>query len=174
MTNPQRIAAEALSFRSAVVADIPALQALYSQLVPDEEPTGDDMRETLLRVLDDPDDGEIVVCDYQSRVVATCQLIVYDNLVRTPYKKAMIDSVVVDEAHRHHGIGSEMMAWSIAELKRRGCSKIIVATAFTRREAHEMYDKLGFDHFGHSFIMTCKSHETPVSPPGRRPTRVKV
>jgi len=174
MAIPQRVAAEALSFRSAVADDIPALQALYAQLVPDEEPTGDDMRATLERVLADPDDGEIVVCDFRGAVVATCQLIVYDNLVRTPYKKAMIDSVVVDEHHRHHGIGSAMMAWSIDELKRRGCSKIIVATAFMRREAHEMYGKLGFEHFGHSFIMTCKSHETSVAPPGRRPATAKA
>lgn len=174
MTNPQRVAAEALSFRSAVTDDIPALQRLYAQLIPDEEPTGDDMRETLERILADPDDGEIVVCDFGGAVVATCQLIVYDNLVRTPYKKAMIDSVIVDEHHRHHGIGSLMMAWSIDELKRRGCSKIIVATGFNRHDAHAMYSKLDFEHFGHSFILTCKSHETPVSPPGRRPARVKA
>jgi GNAT superfamily N-acetyltransferase len=86
----------------------------------------------------------------------------------------MIDSVIVDENHRHHGIGTSMMVWSVEELKRRHCSKIIVSTAFTRHDAHAMYSKLGFDHTGHSFIMSCKSHETAVPPPGRRPTRVKV
>ncbi|HEY4134002.1 MAG TPA: GNAT family N-acetyltransferase [Alphaproteobacteria bacterium] len=172
MTHPQRIAAEAMSFRAAVVADIPALQRLYGELIPDEEPTGDDMQATLARILADPDDGEIVVCELDGEVVATCQLIVYDNLVRTPYKKAMIDSVVVEERCRHRGIGSAMMAWSLEELRRRGCSKIIVATGFTRRDAHEMYSKLGFEHFGHSFIMTCKGEDVPVTLPGRRPARV--
>ncbi|MFN4282070.1 MAG: GNAT family N-acetyltransferase [Alphaproteobacteria bacterium] len=174
MSAPQRIAAEALSFRSAEPADIRALQDLYAQLIPDEEPTGDDMRATLERILADPDDGEIVVCEMKGKVVATCQLIVYDNLVRTPYKKAMIDSVVVDQDHRHHGIGTAMMIWSVEELKRRHCSKIIVSTAFTRVEAHAMYAKLGFDHTGHSFILTCKAHETPIAPPGRRPAAIKA
>ena len=173
MINPMRIAAEAMSFRSATLADIPALQDLYAQLIPDEEPTGDDMRATLERILADPDDGEIVVCEVGGQVVATCQLIVYDNLVRTPYKKAMIDSVVVDESHRHHGIGSAMMAWSVDELERRHCSKIIVSTAFSRVEAHAMYNKLGFDHTGHSFIMTCKAHDAPAAL-GRKPATAKA
>lgn len=173
MINPMRIAAEAMSFRSAILADIPALQDLYAQLIPDEEPTGDDMRATLERILADPDDGEIVVCEMNGKVVATCQLIVYDNLVRTPYKKAMIDSVVVDKNHRHHGIGTAMMVWSVEELKRRHCSKIIVSTAFARVEAHEMYSKLGFDHTGHSFIMSCKAHEAPALP-GRAPAAAKA
>lgn len=173
MISPMRIAAEAMRFRSAILADIPALQDLYAQLIPDEEPTGDDMRATLERILADPDDGEIVVCEIDGQVVATCQLIVYDNLVRTPYKKAMIDSVVVDEGHRHHGIGSAMMAWSVEELRRRHCSKIIVSTAFARVEAHAMYDKLGFDHTGHSFIMTCKAPDAPALP-GRAPATAKA
>lgn len=161
MAEPGRIAPGSLRFRTAVVSDIPALQRLYGQLVPDAEPSGDDMRDTLSRILADPDDGQIVVGDVDGISVATCQLVVYDNLVRTPYKKAMIDSVVVDADYRHRGIGSAMMDWSIAELRRRGCSKIIVATAHSRREAHEMYDKLGFDRFGLSFVMTCKGAAVP-------------
>lgn len=165
MARPGRIAPGSLRFRTADVSDIPALQRLYGQLVPDEEPAGDDMRETLTRLLADPDDGTIVVCDLGGVPVGTCQLIVYDNLVRTPFKKAMIDSVVVDAGHRHRGIGSAMMDWAIGELRRRGCSKIIVATAFSRLEAHDMYDKLGFDRFGLSFVMTCKDGAAPAARP---------
>ena len=151
MAEPARQLAPQVRFRMARLEDIPDLQDLYGQLIPEESPSLDDMRATLERILSDEEHGQIVIADLDGQVVGTCQLIVYDNLIRTPRKKAVIDSVVVREGFRRRGIGTAMMAWSVDALRQRQCSKVAVSAAFFRTEAHGMYAKLGFEQAGHTF-----------------------
>ncbi len=151
MVEPAQRLAPQVQFRMARPADIPDLQQLYGQLIPDESPSLTDMRATLERILSDHEHGQIVIADLDGQVVGTCQLIVYDNLIRTPRKKAVIDSVVVRDGYRRRGIGTAMMTWCVAELRRRQCSKVAVSAAFFRTEAHGMYAKLGFEQAGYTF-----------------------
>lgn len=144
---------DGLTFRRATEADVEALQTLYAQLIPDAHPTAEDMRATLRDINAHPGSGMVVAGVLDGRVVATCQLVIYCNLVRSPRVKAQVDSVVVDAALRGRGIGRLMMNWCLARLRERNCARIIVATAYTRDVAHKLYSRLGFVQSGYSFVL---------------------
>ena len=141
-----------VAFRGAQERDLPALRSLYAQLIPDEHPEIEDMRCSLRDLVAHPEAGLLVVGTVGDRVVCTCQIILYSNLVRAPRRKAEIDSVVVDSAFRGLGIGRSMMIWAMEWLAQRDCSRAIVATAYERDIAHRMYAKLGYVRNGYSFI----------------------
>ncbi len=144
-----------IAVRRAELSDVDALLRLYAQLIPDVHPSARDVATALARISDDPDRSIIVVGELDGTVVATCQLIVYDNLIRSPQRKAVIDSVVVDEPHRNHRIGSSMIKWSLEELKRRGCAIIYVSSASVRDVAPKLYKSSGFQTFGTAFYVNC-------------------
>lgn len=140
------------TFRGAREDDLEALQRLYRELIPDESPGIEEMRTTLREINSRPDMGMVVVGCMGDEIVATCQIVIYPNLVRTPRVKAQVDSVVVDSAWRGHGIGKQMMHWCLQELASRNCSRVIVATAYSREVAHKLYSRLGFKQSGFSFV----------------------
>jgi len=144
----------AIEFRSALPEDVEPLHDLYRQLIPDEDPDTTDMRAALESILANPQFGQIVIGELNGRIVATCQVIEYDNLIRSPQRKAMIDSVVVEDGFRHRGIGTVMMQWVLDNLGSETTSKIIVSTAYNRKEAHGLYEKMGFDQSGYSYIFS--------------------
>lgn len=149
---PARDPAAALVLRTARAADAPALQSLYAQLIPDRHPALVDI-EACIEAMNGSDQAvRVIVGELDGRVIATCQHIVYPNPIRMPQTKAMIDSVVVDEAWRGRHIGTRLMRWSMEELKRRGCAHVIIAAAYKRTVAHELYKRLGFAQTGLSFI----------------------
>ncbi len=165
MTNaPPDIDVGAIAFRSAVPDDIEPLHDLYRELIPDEDPDTADMRAALVAILDNPRFGEIVIGELNGLIVATCQFISYDNLIRSPQRKAMTDSVVVKNGYRHRGIGTIMMQWVLDNLGSETTSKFIVSTAYNRKEAHGLYEKMGFDQSGYSYIFSCgeKAISEPV------------
>lgn len=145
---------EVATFRAAQEEDLPALLDLYRQLIPDANPTLPAMQDALEYINSLNDGGMVVVAELEGRIVATCQVVVYHNLVRAPKVKAEIDSVVVEEAYRGRGLGKAMMRWAMMELERRGCAKIIVATSYSREVAHRLYSSMGFEEFGYSFVYT--------------------
>jgi GNAT superfamily N-acetyltransferase len=140
-----------LVFRPAVKADIPALQDLYKQLLPQVETCTESMTQTLEK-MQHQSDNQVIVAVMDSRVVATCQMCIYDNLARSPRRKAVIDSVVVCERVRNQGIASAMIQWVKKTLADRGCSHAGVAARFSRYEAHHLYPKLEFEQFGYYFL----------------------
>jgi L-amino acid N-acyltransferase YncA len=142
---------ERLVFRPAVKADIPALQDLYRQLLPQVETSAESMTQSLEK-MQQQRDNQVIVAVMNSRVVATCQMCIYDNLARSPRRKAVIDSVVVSEAVRNQGIASAMIQWVKKTLVRRGCSHVGVAARFSRHAAHHLYPKLEFESFGYYFL----------------------
>ena len=143
----------ALNIRFATVEDIPRLHHLYRQLVPEKNPSEDDMRATLLHILEHLESVSIIVAELGDTLVATCQIIVYDNLIRSPQKKAVLDSVVVDEPFRNRGIGTRMIRWAVSELEQRECAIIYVSFADNRDVAPKLYKKAGFEPFGTTFYI---------------------
>ncbi len=143
----------AVEFRLGTLADLDQLLVLYAQLIPEQTPALPLARECLTRILNDSGHGWIAVAEYEGKVIATCQAVIYANIIRAPQPKAMIDSVVVDAARRGQGIGKGLMHWTMQELRARDCGLVLVATSFKRLVAHKLYEDLGFAAFGHSYLI---------------------
>ena len=137
--------------RIAQPADLSALQTLYAELIPEEAPCRAEMEAALARM---EADGlsTVFVAEREGEVIGTFHLVIYDNLVRAPRRKAMIDSVVVRHDRRGAGIGRQLMAHAIAIAAERGCGLVGVSTAFHRPVAHAFYDALGFSRFGYHYL----------------------
>lgn len=144
--------------RIARPADLPALQALYAELVPEEAPALADMAAALERMAANGS-AAVFVAEDAGEIVGTCQLAIYDNLVRAPRCKAILDSVIVRHDRRGIGVGRQLMAHAVTVAAERGCCMVGVSTAFRRQVAHAFYDALGFNRFGRHYL-----HRIPPAP----------
>ncbi len=137
--------------RIAQPADLPALQALYAELVPEEAPDLAAMAAALEHMVAGHQSA-VFVADDHGDVIGTFHLVIYDNLVRAPRYKAIIDSVIVRHDRRGTGVGRRLMTHAIAVATERGCCMVGVSTAFRREIAHSFYDTLGFSRFGYHYL----------------------
>jgi GNAT superfamily N-acetyltransferase len=55
-----------------------------------------------------------------------------------------VDELVVDEAHRGQGIGTQILDHLISWACERGCNRIELDSAFHRKDAHAFYESRGF------------------------------
>ena len=140
-----------LRCRAARVADAVDLRALYADLVPEAHPALGDITAMIRRAQDTTDGSVLLVADLDGQVVGTCQLVVYDNPVRLPQRKAVIDSVVVAPAHRGRGIGHGMIATAIDWARQREVAVVTVAARFDRVVGHKVYEDCGLSRSGYSF-----------------------
>lgn len=137
--------------RRARIADLPALQALYVQLIPEERPRLADMEAALER-MEASDQCAVFVAEDQNEIIGAFHLVIYDNLVRAPRRKAVIDSVIVRHDRRGAGVGRRLMAHAVAVAAEHGCCMVGVSTAFHRQAAQSFYDTLGFGRFGYHYL----------------------
>ena len=69
-----------------------------------------------------------------------------------------VSALVVDRAHRGQGIGRQLMDDAERLAREQGCSKIEVASALRRTEAHAFYERLGYEHVAHRFVKGLESN----------------
>ena len=89
-------------------------------------------------------DAMLMVAEVDGVVVGTFTLTILANLSNGARDVAQIESVHVAEAARNEGVGAAMLAWAIAEARRRDCSRLQLTSNKIRRDAHRFYRRLGF------------------------------
>ena len=57
----------------------------------------------------------------------------------------------MDVDYRGRGIGTQLIEHLIQLAKQRGCRRVELDTAFHRNEAHEFYERQGFENRGYVF-----------------------
>lgn len=139
-----------LALREATIEDLPAVLALYAQL-DGEDVLPMDEAEAVFDAMRAYPDYRLYVAALGGRVVGTFTLIVMRNLSHRGARSGVVESVVVDEALRSHGIGRAMMDFARAHCRDRGCYKMALSSNLRRVKAHGFYDSLGFERHGVSF-----------------------
>ena len=123
--------------------DLEAIMNLYRQLIPhDPVITDGSDRATFDRILADPG-LQLSVLEQDGEIVATTYLNVIPNLTRAASPYAIIENVVVDEAHRGRGLGKLIMDHTIREAWRRGCYKVMLLTGSKQASTHAFYRACG-------------------------------
>jgi GNAT superfamily N-acetyltransferase len=136
--------------RRAVAADVPAIVRLLAadQLgaTRDGVTTPGDLASYLRAFRDiDRDPAHILVVGQSGPgLVATMQLSFIPGLARRGALREQIEAVRVADAWRGRGLGAAMMAWAIAEARRRGCALVQLTSDKSRPGAHRFYERLGF------------------------------
>ena len=86
----------------------------------------------------------------QDRIVGFCSVSLRNNL-RVEGALANLDEMVVSQADRSRGIGSQLLQAVIAFAREHGCTKIELESAFHRRETHAFYERRGFQKRAYHF-----------------------
>jgi GNAT superfamily N-acetyltransferase len=87
----------------------------------------------------------------QEQVIGTYALLVMHNLAHQGTPSAIVEDVVVSEAHQSQGVGRAMMAHAMDLARQAGCYKLVLSSNQKRERAHAFYESLGFQRHGFSF-----------------------
>jgi len=93
---------------------------------------------------------QLMVAESNGRVVGTLHLMFLPSISFQGGLRAQVESVRVDKEIRNAGIGSEMIKWAITCAKERGAHVVQLTTHLSRKDAHRLYERLGFtgSHLG--------------------------
>ena len=72
--------------------------------------------------------------------------------VHRPAPVGRVSVMIVDEAHRGHGIGALLMTEAERRLSQRGCKIIEVTSNMRRDRAHHFYEQLGYERTSYRFM----------------------
>jgi GNAT superfamily N-acetyltransferase len=146
--------AQAVTIREASEADLPRLMQLLAQLgePSTRAPTREEAAALFARIQRSPN-HRVYVAESGGGVVGAYALLVMDSLAHPERPAAVVEDVVVDDAHRRHGIGRAMMRHAIAQARLCGCFKLALSSNARRGDAHRFYENLGFERHGLSFAV---------------------
>ena len=145
-----------VTVRTATEKDIPRILELYLQLAfnppPDGTPTlpPEEYRRVFAKICALPG-YSLLLAEEDGEILGTTVLVILPGFAHGVSPFAVVEYVVVDEAHRRQGIGKLLMDYVIAQAKEAGCYKIMLTSDKRRDEAHEFYRSLGFEASAHGF-----------------------
>jgi ribosomal protein S18 acetylase RimI-like enzyme len=150
---------DAMSFRVATAADLPALVALLrdDEFGRARNPSLDEAAGAYERAFARMDaDNFFVVAECARRVVGCYQLTFIQCLSHAGATRAQIESVRVASDTRGVGIGSAMMRDAIDRARARGAHLVQLTTDRRRSDAQRFYERLGFaaSHVGMKLTIT--------------------
>ncbi len=80
--------------------------------------------------------------------------LLHNDLHKEPF--GFIEDLYVEETHRGHGFGTQLITHVIAQAKAHHCYKLICTSRHTKEKIHQMYEKHGFKNYGLEFRMDLK------------------
>jgi ribosomal protein S18 acetylase RimI-like enzyme len=138
-----------IELREATIADLPAIVALLADDVigsareSAHTPLDPAYERAFVAVDADPDELLVVAC-IGSDVVGTLQCTFLHHLSHRGAVRAHIESVRVASAFRGHGIGHQLMEWTLDRARERGARVAQLSTDKSRVDAQRFYESLGF------------------------------
>lgn len=144
--------------REAVEADLGEVQRLLITMDGDNEVEASRALEIWNRMKQYPY-YKVLVVEEDQRLIATCSLIILDNLGHQGAKLAVVESVIVEQNYRRNGVGQMMMNHVMELAQKEGCYKLMLSSNKKRIMAHKFYQKLGFKQHGISFIVEVDEHD---------------
>jgi predicted N-acetyltransferase YhbS len=139
----------AVAIRSARQEDADQLASLLDQL--GHPQTGDTLRGRLENVLADPRADVLVAVDGGGALVGAAAYYVVP-VAHDSRPWCRITTLVVDEAHRGHGIGQMLVEAAETAAREAECSRIEATSALHRAGAHRFYESLGYGRTSAHFL----------------------
>lgn len=120
----------------------PAQREALGRLLPQLSPRLDGLAETqAARIVASPQTA-LLIAERGSELVGALTLVWYDV---PSGRKAWIEDVVVDAAHRRIGAGRALVDAAVAEARRAGVSQVMLTSSPARTAARALYRKEGFE-----------------------------
>jgi len=151
---------EHIVFRTALLADVPAIVALLAddELGSQRENIGmplDPRYVDAFQAIEADANQRLVVVADGNEIIGTLQLSFIPGIARMGSWRGQIEAVRIAAHRRDSGLGQKMFEWAISECKSRGCNLVQLTTDKSRTDAHRFYEKLGFkaSHEGYKLAL---------------------
>lgn len=153
--------------RRAAAADVPAIARLAAQLGGAVETSR--MPARLARILELPTHAVFVAEPDATDAgagtqAAPCGFAAAEHRLLLPFDEWVeLTSLVVDDALRRRGVGTQLVAAVEAWAGRRGVPRIVVRSSITRDLAHDFYPRLGYARLKtqHVYTHDLSAHGAP-------------
>lgn len=133
------------TIRRATLSDLERLLELLAELHGARpRPVSEDDCAVLDQILADDSRCIFLAQDGHGTVVGTVDVVAVSNLSRERRPWAIVENLVVEASHRRKGFGRLLMSSAINFAVDAGCYKVQLISNDKRREAHSLYDDLGF------------------------------
>lgn len=140
---------EEMIIRAVDTKDFDDIYLLLQQLWPDKELNKKDLMEIFSRGI--KSQNELYFCaELNGKVIGFCSLGFKNSLWQEGYI-GYVNEIVVDKLHRGKGIGTALLKAATDAAKEKGCKRIEMDSAFQRKEAHQFYEKSGFEKRAYLF-----------------------
>lgn len=130
--------------RRAEAHDLPDLLRLYACLHPNDGMMDEAHARVAWQRILASESQRVLVAAVDGRAVATCTLVLLDNLTRGVRPYALIENVVTLPAFRRQGIAGCLLAEAVAQARAAGCYKIMLMTSRSEPETLRFYRQAGF------------------------------
>jgi ribosomal protein S18 acetylase RimI-like enzyme len=135
--------AEELWIRSATPGDVRAVERLIGQLRAAEGIT-DPLPDGVVRGYIGERDTEVLIAQTEDDAVVGVLSLRFMREMFHPSGSALVQELVVDEAHREGGVGGALLDRAVALAEEYGVDEISVSTGETNAAARTLYESRGF------------------------------
>lgn len=138
-----------LQIRSATGDDFDGVFPLFRQLWPNKQLDREELKNVFLRGVESPTD-ELFCAVLGGAVIGFCAYAIVNNLWQEG-RISYIYAMVVDESHRGKGYGTRLIHAAIEKSRQQGLKRVELDSGFQREQAHQFYEKLGFEKRAYLF-----------------------
>lgn len=132
-----------MNFRHSRADDFDGILRLYSQLHPADQLDATEARTAFEIIIEHPG-VDLLVLEEAGVIVGTSYLNVIPNMTRGARPYAVIENVVIDEAHRGTGRGRKLLKDTLALAWEANCYKAMLMTGSKRERTLNFYRSAGF------------------------------
>ncbi len=141
-----------VTFREAVLADLPALVAMLADDPLGTGREGGDMapyRAAFDEIAADPK-VTLLVAEEAGALIGTLQLTFLPGLSRKGARRALVEAVRIAADRRSQGLGAQLMAEAERRAREAGCTLVQLTSDRSRERAHAFYARIGYaqSHLG--------------------------
>jgi len=140
---------KAVAIRACKDEDFDEILPLLQQLWPEKSLSRDRLQAVYQRGLESEAQRYICAVD-EGRIAGFCSLTITNDLWQQGFL-AHIDELIVNQADRGRGIGSQLLQSIMALAREAGCTRVELDSAFYRVEAHAFYQHAGFENRAYLF-----------------------
>lgn len=145
LVNPARktiVTEPPCSVRRAAEADAPAIEALYRELVADGHIQ---VLPGHIAALAESSTTFLLVAKVEGTVYGTALLTLCPDVMYGTQPFGVIENIVVTQARRGNGIGRSLLSQIEQIAAHHDCSKLMLLSSRTRRDAHVFFQRCGFN-----------------------------
>jgi GNAT superfamily N-acetyltransferase len=124
--------------------DLAGVLALYRELRPDDPQLSTLEAKVALQAILEDATLNLIVCEHDQVLVATCMLAIIRNLASGARPFAVLEHVVTLAAFRRQGFARMLLRYALELAWSQHCCKVVLLSGAERAEAHALYESVGF------------------------------